>query len=53
MRDAGATVLQEPQPAFWGGRHGYVRAPDGTVWEVAYNDNWSVETGDFMDVTGG
>jgi catechol 2,3-dioxygenase-like lactoylglutathione lyase family enzyme len=51
MRDAGATVLKEPQKAFWGGYHGYLRAPDGTVWEVAYNSNWSLEAGDFIDLS--
>jgi len=51
MRDAGAVVLKEPQRAFWGGYHGYLRTPDGTVWEVAYNPNWSVETGDFRPGT--
>ncbi|MEM7320506.1 MAG: VOC family protein [Pseudomonadota bacterium] len=34
---AGATILKLAQDVFWGGYHGYFRAPDGTIWEIAYN----------------
>ncbi|WP_085796758.1 VOC family protein [Falsiruegeria litorea] len=34
---AGAEVLKPAQDVFWGGHHGYFRAPDGTIWEVAHN----------------
>ena len=51
MLGAGATPLKQPQKAFWGGYHGYLRAADDTVWEIAYNPNWSQETGDFVDVS--
>ncbi|MDA1079175.1 MAG: VOC family protein [bacterium] len=33
----GATVIKEPQDAFWGGYSGYFADPDGYLWEVAYN----------------
>lgn len=36
-QSAGAEVLKPPQDVFWGGHHGYFRAPDGTIWEVAHN----------------
>ncbi|WP_425045581.1 VOC family protein [Primorskyibacter sp. S87] len=36
-RSAGADILKEAQPVFWGGFHGYFRAPGNTIWEVAYN----------------
>ncbi|MEX0306689.1 MAG: VOC family protein [Ruegeria sp.] len=34
---AGASVLKPASDVFWGGHHGYFRAPDKTVWEVAFN----------------
>lgn len=35
-RRAGATVLLEPEDAFWGGYHGYFADPDGHPWEIAW-----------------
>ncbi|MEY8831505.1 VOC family protein [Sedimentitalea sp. XS_ASV28] len=34
---AGATVLKSAHDVFWGGHIGYFRAPDGCIWEVAFN----------------
>lgn len=34
---AGATILKTASDVFWGGHHGYFRAPDGSLWEVAFN----------------
>lgn len=34
---AGAEILKPAADVFWGGHHGYFRAPDGTIWEVAFN----------------
>lgn len=34
---AGAEILKPAQDVFWGGYHGYFRAPDGAIWEVAHN----------------
>ncbi|MFK7752210.1 MAG: VOC family protein [Sedimentitalea sp.] len=34
---AGADILKPAQDVFWGGHHGYFRAPEGTLWEVAHN----------------
>lgn len=36
-RRAGAEILKPAQDVFWGGHHGYFRAPDGSVWEIAFN----------------
>jgi catechol 2,3-dioxygenase-like lactoylglutathione lyase family enzyme len=34
---AGAEILKPAQDVFWGGHHGYFRAPDGHIWEIAHN----------------
>lgn len=36
-RAAGAEILKPAGDVFWGGHHGYFRAPDGAIWEVAFN----------------
>ena len=36
IRAAGATILKEPEDAFWGGRSAYWADPEGNVWEVAW-----------------
>jgi catechol 2,3-dioxygenase-like lactoylglutathione lyase family enzyme len=38
-RAAGAEIVREPAPVFWGGYAGYFRDPDGHVWEVACNES--------------
>ena len=40
---AGATILKEPQRAFWGGYHGFFADPDGNVWEVAHNPGFALD----------
>ncbi|MYM64075.1 VOC family protein [Pseudomaricurvus sp. HS19] len=35
--EAGAEVVKQPQPVFWGGYSGYFKDPDGHLWEVAHN----------------
>ncbi|HSG64961.1 MAG TPA: VOC family protein [Gammaproteobacteria bacterium] len=39
---AGATLVKNPQKAFWGGYNGYFKDPDGHLWEVAYNPHFWV-----------
>ena len=39
----GATIVKEPEEAFWGGYSGYFRDLDGHGWEVAYNPFWSLD----------
>ena len=38
---AGAHVLKPAQTAFWGGYAGYFQDPDGHVWEIVWNPEWS------------
>lgn len=34
---AGAEILRPASDVFWGGHIGYFRAPDGCIWEIAWN----------------
>lgn len=42
LRERGATIVKEPQAAFWGGYSGYFSDVDGHHWEVAHNPFWTV-----------
>ena len=39
---AGATIPKPAEDAFWGGYSGYFADPDGHLWEVAWNPEWTV-----------
>jgi uncharacterized protein len=39
---AGAVVTDPPHDRFWGGYSGYFHDPDGHLWEIAWNPQWSV-----------
>ncbi|MBD2232325.1 VOC family protein [Phormidium tenue] len=39
---AGATIVKPPQETFWGGYTGYFQDPDGHLWEVVWNPQWTV-----------
>ncbi len=41
---AGATIVKDPEDAFWGGYSGYFADPDGHLWEVAWNPTWEFDT---------
>ena len=41
-KNAGAVIVKPAQATFWGGYAGYFQDPDGHVWEVAWNPQWSV-----------
>jgi hypothetical protein len=41
-RNAGAVVIDPPHDRFWGGYSGYFHDPDGHLWEVAWNPQFSV-----------
>ena len=41
---AGAVVVKPAQDTFWGGYAGYFQDPDGHLWEVAWNPQWSGAT---------
>ena len=34
---AGATLIKPGQKVFWGGYSGYIKDPDGHLWEIAHN----------------
>jgi len=36
-RNAGAVIVKEAQPTFYGGYAGYFQDPDGHLWEVVFN----------------
>lgn len=42
-RAAGATIRKPAQEAFWGGYSGYFSAPDGFLWEVAWNPSFPID----------
>ena len=39
---AGAVITDPAHDCFWGGYSGYFHDPDGHLWEVAWNPQWSV-----------
>ena len=40
--DAGAVVTDPARDRFWGGYSGYFHDPDGHLWEIAWNPQWTV-----------
>ncbi|RYF43159.1 MAG: VOC family protein [Comamonadaceae bacterium] len=40
-RVAGATIVKPGHKTAWGGYSGYFQDPDGHLWEVAWNPQWS------------
>jgi catechol 2,3-dioxygenase-like lactoylglutathione lyase family enzyme len=47
-RKADATIVKEPQKAFWGGYHAYFADPDGYYWEVAHNPFVNFDDSDML-----
>lgn len=41
-KSAGAMIVKPAQDTFWGGYAGYFQDPDGHLWEVAWNPQWTV-----------
>lgn len=39
---AGAVIAERPKNRFWGGYSGYFHDPDGHLWEIAWNPEFSV-----------
>lgn len=39
---AGAKITDPAHDRFWGGYAGYFQDPDGHLWEVAWNPQWTV-----------
>jgi uncharacterized protein len=40
---AGAVIVKPAHDTFWGGYSGYFQDPDGHVWEVVWNPQWTEE----------
>lgn len=40
-KSAGAVIVKPAQNTFWGGYAGYFQDPDGHLWEVAWNPQWT------------
>lgn len=38
---AGARIIKAAGETFWGGYAGYFQDPDGHVWEIAWNPQWT------------
>lgn len=39
---AGAVIVKPAQATFWGGYAGYFQDPDGHLWEVVFNPQWTL-----------
>lgn len=39
---AGVVIVKPAQDTFWGGYAGYFQDPDGHLWEVAWNPQWTL-----------
>lgn len=40
-RNAAAVIVKPAAKTFWGGYAGYFQDPDGHIWEVAWNPQWT------------
>jgi hypothetical protein len=40
-RAAGAMIVKPAANTFWGGYAGYFQDPDGHLWEIAWNPDWT------------
>lgn len=38
---AGAVIVKPGHDTFWGGYSGYFQDPDGHLWEIVWNPEWS------------
>ncbi|MDX3775716.1 VOC family protein [Chromatiaceae bacterium AAb-1] len=38
---AGAAIVKAAHDTFWGGYSGYFQDPDGHLWEIVWNPQWS------------
>ncbi|MBI1889924.1 MAG: VOC family protein [Burkholderiales bacterium] len=41
-RKAGTTIVKEAGDTFWGGNAGYFQDPDGHLWEIAWNPQFTL-----------
>ncbi len=50
LRDANTTIVKEPKRASWGGYSGYFADPEGHLWEIAYNPQFTYDSDGVMIV---
>ena len=43
VKRAGALIVKPALDTFYGGYAGYFQDPDGHLWEVAWNPQWTIE----------
>lgn len=43
MVDGGALLVKPAAEPPWGGYSGYVADPDGHIWEIAWNPQWTLD----------
>lgn len=43
VRNAGGTIVKEPQDTSWGGYHAYFADPDGYYWEIAWGPDFKYD----------
>jgi catechol 2,3-dioxygenase-like lactoylglutathione lyase family enzyme len=43
---AGASIVKAAHDTFWGGYSGYFQDPDGHLWEVVWNPQWTLPKAD-------
>jgi hypothetical protein len=41
--EAGGRIVKSAQDVFWGGYSGYFADPDGHLWEIAWNPDWTLD----------
>ncbi|MDX1636722.1 MAG: VOC family protein [Balneolaceae bacterium] len=37
LEEKGVEIVRQPEKVFWGGYRGYIRDPEGHLWEIAHN----------------
>jgi len=42
-KKAGAVIVKPAIDTFWGGYAGYFQDPEGHLWEVAWNPQWTIQ----------
>lgn len=47
-KQAGATIVKEPQEVFWGGFHAYFTDLDGYYWEVAWGPTFEYDAQEML-----
>ena len=49
VRNAGGSIVKEPQEVFWGGYHAYFADLDGYYWEVAWGPDFKIDDNGLLE----